>query len=152
MFTMIRPISALVLGIFALYAAQAYVPFYDPQADLGSFPLWAAGMSFVVGWSFLGGRIGRAVWVSVFAALQAVVLAAIGTAAFLAIGEIFTRGYRQQYDGVVETITGYFDIVVDWLSRGLVQEYLIILGTGGVVIGVILHVIWSFLEQRRNDR
>lgn len=152
MFTLIRPISALMLGVFALYAAQAYVPIYDPDADLGSFPLWAAGVSFVVGWTFLGARIGKALWLSVFTALQAVVLAALATAMVLAVAEVFKRGYRRQYSEVVEAATGYFEIIVDWLSRGLVRDYLILLAAGGVVIGIVLHILWIALERRRNDR
>lgn len=152
MFTLIRPVSALVLGVFALYAAQAYEPLFDPEADLGSFPIWAAGISAIVGWLFLGARIGRALWYSCFIAVQAIALAAICTASFLAVGEVFTRGYRRQYTEVVEAITGYFGIVVDWLGRGLVQDYLILLGAGGVVIGIILHILWGLMERRRNAR
>ncbi|MCB1404781.1 MAG: TrgA family protein [Rhodobacteraceae bacterium] len=152
MFTIIRPISALLLAVFALYAAQAYEPIYDPQADLGAFPLWAAGVSALVGWFFLGGRIGRALWYSVFVAVQAVVLAAIATAGFLAVGDVFERGYRRQYDEVMEAITGYFAIVVDWLGRALVQDFVILLGVGGIGIGVVLHILWRMMERRRNAR
>lgn len=152
MFTIIRPVSAVLLGLFALYAAQIYEPLYDPEADLGTFPIWAAGVSAVVGWIFLGGRIGRAMWYSVFVSVQAVVLAALATAGFLAVGEVFKRGYRQQYDEVMEAITGYFEIVVDWLSRGLVQDFLILLAAGGVVLGVALHILWHLMERRRNAR
>jgi hypothetical protein len=152
MFTIIRPISALLLAVFALYAAQAYEPIYDPQADLGAFPLWAAGVSALVGWFFLGGRIGRALWYSVFVAVQAVVLAAIATAGFLAVGDVFERGYRRQYDEVLEAITGYFAIVVDWLGRALVQDFVILLGVGGIGIGVVLHILWRMMERRRNAR
>ena len=152
MFTIIRPISALLLAVFALYAAQAYEPIYDPQADLGALPLWAAGVSALVGWFFLGGRIGRALWYSVFVAVQAVVLAAIATAGFLAVGDVFERGYRRQYDEVMEAITGYFAIVVDWLGRALVQDFVILLGVGGIGIGVVLHILWRMMERRRNAR
>lgn len=152
MFTLIWPIAALMLGVFALYAAQIYEPLFDPEADLGSMPIWAAAISAVVGWGFLGGRIGRAMWYSAFVGVQAVVLAAICTAGFLAVGEVFTRGYRRQYTEVVEAITGYFGIVVDWLSRGLVQDYLILLGVGGLAIGALLHMVWGLMERRRNAR
>lgn len=152
MFTIIRPISALLLAVFALYAAQAYALVYDPEADLGNFPIWAACMGAVVGWMFLGGRIGRALWFSAFVGVQAVVLTAISTAAVLAVGEVFVRGYRRQYTEVTEALTGYFGIIVDWLSRGLVQEFLILLGAGGIGIGVLLHIAHRLMEGRRHDR
>ncbi|WP_417598293.1 TrgA family protein [Pararhodobacter oceanensis] len=152
MFTLIRPLSAVFLAVFALIAAQAYAPIYDSEADLGRFPLYAAAVSFLIGWRFLGRQIGKALWLSVFAAWQAVVLAAVATAMFLAVGEVFRRGYRRQYGEVIEAITGYFGIVVDWLSRGLVQEFLILLAAGGTIIGVVLHILWVMLEARRHDR
>lgn len=152
MFTLIRPISAVLLAVFAYFAAQAYEPLYDPQANLGNFDLWAMGVSALVGWVFLGARIGRAWWYSAFVAVQAVVLAAIATAAVLAVGEVFKLGYRRRYPEVMDAITGYFQIITDWLGRGLVRDYLIALGVGGVVIGVVLHVLWHLMEGRRNAR
>jgi len=152
MFTIIRPIAAVLLAVFAVYAAQAYEPIYDPEADLGSFPVWAAGVSFVVGWMFLGGQVGRSLWYSAFVGIQAVILAAIATAAFLAVGVVFNRGYNMRYGEVIDAITGYFGIIVDWLTRGLVPEFLILMGVGGTVVGIILHILWSGMEKRRNAR
>jgi len=152
MFTVIRPISAVLLAVFAVYAAQAYEPIFDPEADLGSFPAWAAGVSFVVGWMFLGGQIGRSLWYSAFVGIQSVIMAAIATAAFLAVGEVFRRGYNMQYGEVINAITGYFEIIADWLMRGFVQEFMILMGVGGLVLGIILHILWTVMEKRRNDR
>ncbi len=112
MFTLIRPVAALLLAIFAAYLAAAYEPLYDPEADLGNFPLWAAGVGAVIGWVFLGGRIGRPLWFSIYVGVQAVVLTAIGTAMLLAVREVFILGYRRRYGEVMEAITGYFDIIV----------------------------------------
>lgn len=152
MFTLIRPLSAVVLAVFAYFAARAYEPLFDPQADLGNFPLWAAGVSLVVGWTFLGARIGRPAWMSVFAALQAVVLSALSVAMVLAVREVFILGYHRRYHEPMEAVTGYFQIVVNWLGKAMERDYLIMLGIGGVVIGVVLFVSWEMMEGRRNDR
>ena len=59
MFTLIRPVSAVLLAVFAYFAAVAYGPVYDPEVDLGTTYIWyAVGVSFVVGWVFLGGMLG----------------------------------------------------------------------------------------------
>lgn len=152
MFTLIRPLSAVVLAVFAYFAARAYEPLYDPQADLGAFPVWAAGISFVVGWTFLGARIRRPAWVSIFAGVQAVVLSALSVAMVLAVREVFILGYRRRYHEPMEAVSGYFDIVVGWLGKAMVRDYLVLLGTGGVAIGVLLFVSWVMMEGRRNDR
>lgn len=152
MFTVLRPIAAMILGVFAVFAAQVYEPLYYEGANLGRFPLVAAVCAAVVGWMFLGGRIGKALWLSMFLGVQAVVLSAVTTAMVLAVREVFVRGYRQQFRGVVEAAESYFGFVVDWLSRGLVTDYLILLGVGGLAIGLILHILDKVLERRRNDR
>jgi len=152
MFTLIRPIAAVLLGVFAIIAAQAYEPLFDPDARWGSFPLWAAGVSAVIGWVFLGGRIGRSIWFSAYFGVQAVVLAAIATAGFLAVGEVFSRGYQRRYTEMLEAATGYFEIVVDWLGRALVAEFLVLMIAGGLVLGAVLHVVWAMMERRRNAR
>ena len=86
MFTLIRPVSAVLLAVFAYFAAVAYGPVYDPEVDLGTTYIWyAVGVSFVVGWVFLGGMLGRALWFSIYAALQAVVLSAVATAMVLGV-------------------------------------------------------------------
>ena len=58
MFTLIRPVAGALLAIFAFFAAQAYALLYDPQANMGAFPLWTAGVGFVTGWLFVGGKSG----------------------------------------------------------------------------------------------
>ncbi|MCB1396002.1 MAG: TrgA family protein [Rhodobacter sp.] len=152
MFTLIRPLAAILLGVFTLYAAQAYEPLYDPDAYLGNFRFWAAGVGAVVGWLFLGGRIGQRLWMSMFVGVQAVAMTALGTAMVLAVREVFVLGYRRRYHEVMDAFTGYFDIIVNWLSKALVQDYLILLAAGGVAIGLVLHLLWWMLESRRNER
>lgn len=152
MFTLIRPIAGVLLAVFAFYAAQVYEPLFDPQADMGSFALWTAGVGFVTGWLFLGGSIGRSWWFSVYMGVQAVAIAAIGTAALMAVREVFILGYRRRYTEVMDALTGYFEIVGGWLGKAMVQDYLILLGVGGLAIGLALHLIFLAMERRRNDR
>lgn len=152
MFTLIRPIAALFLAVFSYYAAEAYEPLYDPDIDLGNFPWYAVRVGALVGWVFLGGQMGKPLWYSIYVTIQAVVLTAIGTAMYLAVGEVFTRGYRRVYREPFEAFTGYFEIVLDWLGRGIVPDYLLFLAGGGAVIGIVLHLIHGLMERRRNAR
>jgi hypothetical protein len=152
MFILIRPISAVFLGIFAYFAALAYEPLFAPNADLGRLPWTAARVAAFIGWVYLGGHIKRAMWYSVYSTLQAIVMTAVATAYILSIREIFILGYRRRYDEVAEAIADTFPITIDWLMRALVPDYLLFLLAGGVSIGVMLHLIWVVLERRRNDR
>lgn len=152
MFTLIRPVAALLLAIFAAYCAKVYEPLYGPEADLGSFPLWAAAVCFAVGWAFVGNGIGRSWWFSIYLGVQGVALGAVATAMLIAVREVFVLGYRRRYGEVMEAFTGYFDIVVGYLTKALVQDFLILLAAGGAVIGLLLHIVWAMMEKRRNDR
>ncbi len=153
MFTLIRPVAGVLLAIFAFYAAQAYAPLYDHSAeDMGGFALWTAGVGFVIGWLFVGGYVGRMWWYSLYMGVQGVALTAIGTAALMAVREVFVLGYRRRYAEVMDALTGYFEIIVGWLGKAMDQDFLILLGVGGLVIGLVLHLIFLAMERRRNAR
>jgi hypothetical protein len=152
MFTLIRPVAAILLAVFAFYAAKAYEPLYDPEANMGAFAVWTAAVGFFTGWIFLGGRVGKTLWFSLYMGVQAVVMAALGTAMLMAVREVFILGYRRRYPEVMDALTGYFQIIVEWLEKAMVRDYLIMLGVGGLVIGLILHIVFRGMERRRNAR
>ncbi|MCB1360865.1 MAG: TrgA family protein [Rhodobacter sp.] len=153
MFTLIQPIAAVFFAVFAAYCSKQFeLLHFGEMRDGSSLPLWSAGVAAVVGWLFVGRRIGRAIWHSVYQGVQGVVLAAIAISAVMAVGEVFYRGYHRRYDEPMEALTGYFSIVIDWLREMLVQDFLVLTLGGGVVIGLVLHVLWLLMERRRNDR
>src|SRR5690606_24893450 len=102
-------------------------PLYDPEANMGSFAVWTAMVGFVTGWMFLGGRVGRTLWFSLYMGVQSVAMAALGTAMLMAVREVFILGYRRRYPEVMDALTGYFEIIVDWMGKAMVREYLILL-------------------------
>jgi len=152
MFTLIRPFAALALGLLGWFAAEAYRPLNELIPETVTFTLWTAGLSAVVGWIYLGGQIGRALWYSIFASLQAVVLAAVVTSAVFAVRQIFVLGYRRQYREPMEAFTGYFENLADFLLVGIERDFLIMLGIGAVIIGIVLHALHWLLERRRSAR
>lgn len=152
MFTLIRPLAALALGLLGLVAAEAYRPLNDIVPETMTFTYWTAGLSALVGWVFLGGQMGRALWYSLYASLQAVVLAAIVTSGVFSVYRIFLLGYRRQYREPMEAFTGYFENLVDFLRLGLERDFLILLGIGALIIGLALHMVHWLLERRRLTR
>lgn len=152
MFTVIRPFAALALAILGWLAAEAYRPLNDQVPDTATFALWTAGLSAVVGWMYLGGQIGRALWYSIYASLQAVVIAAVVTSGVFAVRQVFLLGYRRQYREPMDAVTGYFDEFVGFLRVGLERDFLILLGGGAVVVAIALHVLFLVMERRRKTR
>lgn len=152
MLSLVQPIAAVLLGALAAYGAGLYEPLYDPEANLGTFPLWAAGCGVVVGWAFLGRRVGKTLFMSAFMGVQAIVLAALLLASLMGVQQMFELGYRRRYDNLIETFQGFFDNLSIWVSRAVDQEFLITMGASAAVLGVILHLIARLFEARRNDR
>lgn len=152
MFTLIRPLAAIALAVLGWFAAEAYRPLDPSIPESLSFTLWTSGLSAAVGWVFLGGLIGRSLWYSIFAAIQAVVLAAIVVSAAFALRAIFVQGYRRQYREPIEAFGGYFENLLGYLQAGLARDFLILLGAGAVAVGIILHILHLVLERRRMAR
>lgn len=152
MFTLLRPLAALGMALLAYLAATAYRPLDERIADAAPFEFWLAIIAAAVGWRFLGGRIGGALWHSVFVALQAVVLAAVLASALFAVQRVFVMGYARRYREPMEAFTGYFEIIGTYLMQALDRDFLLLLGLGGVVLGLVLHLLQRMLEARRLNR
>lgn len=152
MFTLIRPVSAVFLAIFAYFAALAFWPLHLPGVEPGFFPWYPVRVAAVVGWLFVGGGIGRKLWYSVYITVQGVALTVIGTAMYMAVGEVFLQGYRRRYPEVTDAIAGYFEIVMAYIAKTFDRDFLLLLLAGGVVIGLVLHGVFHLMERRRNDR
>lgn len=152
MISLVQPIAAVLLGILAAYGAGLYEPLYDPDANLGNFPLWAAGCGVFVGWRFLGRSVGQKLWLSAFMGVRAIVMTAVLLAVLMGGQQMFVLGYRRRYDNLVETFQGFFDNLYIWFAKALDQEFLITMGVSSAVLGIVLHIFARVFEARRNAR
>ena len=152
MFTLIRPVSGILLALLAAHAASVYWPMLRPDHPPGSFALWVGLIGLVIGWGFLGSRVGRQLWLSVFVAAQAVVLVALAAAAVFAVREVFILGYQRRYREPMDAVNGFFDLAQGWLRLALERDFLILLGLGALAVGVLAHLAHRLLERRRMAR
>lgn len=153
MFTLIRPISALAFAALAIFAAEGYRALDERFAYLGTqFILWTVAVSAMVGWGFVGGLLGRALWYSIFITLQGVVLAAICTSSLFALFEVFRLGYRRRYAEPVDALAGFFEVATDYLRLVLERDFAMQLTIAGILAGLFLHVTERLLERRRQAR
>ncbi len=152
MFTIIRPVCGILLALLAAQAASVYWPMLFPDRPIGSFPFWMGGIGFVIGWVFLGARVGQKLWLSVFVALQAVVLVALASVAIFGVREVFILGYARRFREPMEAVNGFFDIGLGWLRLGIERDFLILLGIGALLVGVLAHLLHWLFEQRRMAR
>ena len=152
MFTLLRPLAALGMAVLGYLAATAYRLIDDRIADAAPFEFWLAIIAAVVGWWFLGGRIGRVWWYSIYVALQAVVLAAVAASALFGVQRVFVLGYARRFREPMEALEGYFDIVGTYLLQTLERDFLMLMGAGAVVLGLALHILHRLMEARRLHR
>ncbi len=153
MFTLIRPFSALALAILAALAAPAYWPLYRPEWPMpNSFTVTLALCGVAVGWAFLGARIDRRAWMTVFVTLQAVVMTALLAVLVFGIREVFVRGYARRFREPMEAFNGFFEIAGGWLRLALERDFLMFLAVGGLVVAVVLHILFWLMERRRLRR
>ncbi|GAB4260759.1 MAG: hypothetical protein Kow0013_04600 [Pararhodobacter sp.] len=153
MFTLTRPVSALLIGGFAFLVAPHYELLYGPDFELGHFEPWVGYVGLAVGWVFVGGLIGRrALWFSIYAAAQGIVLTAVVSAGMFAVRQVFILGYRQRIREPFEAVLAIPQIAWDYLRIALQKDFLLLLGGGALILGLMLHLIHAWMERRRNAR
>jgi hypothetical protein len=153
MFTLTRLVSALFIGGFAFLVAPQYELLYGPDYELGHFEGWVGRVGLIVGWLFVGGLIGkRGLWFSIYAVAQGLVLTAVASAALFAVREVFIRGYRMRIREPFEAVLAMPQITWEYLQVALQKDFLLLLGGGALILGLLLHLIHSWMERRRNDR
>jgi hypothetical protein len=151
MFTLTRLGAAILLMLFALWLAAPYDRLYDPGRPLPAARPLLGTVGFCVGWAFLGGR-SRALWLSLYMGLQAVALTGIVAALLAAVRDIFVLGYRRRFDDAAEAVIAIPGIALDYLARAMTAEFVTTLVMGGLVLGLLVHVIDRALDRRRLNR
>jgi hypothetical protein len=151
MFTLTRVCAGILLMGFAFWIADAYDQIYDPERPLTGLHRLLATVGFMVGWAFLGNK-SRKLWLSAYLGLQAVALTGIVASLLVAVRDIFVLGYRRRFTEATDAVVAIPQIAWDYLARAMVQDLLVTLAVGGVVLGVVVHVIDRLLDRRRLAR
>ena len=151
MFTLTRVVAALLLMGFSLWIAGPYDLLYDAETELVGLNRLLGIVGFCVGWGFLG-RGSRALWLSAYFGVQAVAMVGIIAAVVAAVRDIFVLGYRRQYTDPAEAVLAIPEISINYLTASFELEFLGLLAGGGVVIGLLVHVIDKALDRRRLAR
>lgn len=152
MFTLTRLLAALMMLGFLLWIAPVYDDLYDPQRPLRGLAQLLGTVGFVTGWAFLGNRA-RALWFSAYLGVQAVALAGLGAALLAAVADVFRLGFRRRFDEPVEAVLAIPQLAWDYLWLAISnREMLLTLVVGGLVMGLVVHVVDRVLDRRRLAR
>lgn len=151
MFTLTRVVAGLLLMLFMMWIAPTYAQIYDPERPMPGLAGVLGTTGFIAGWSFLGNRTWK-LWYSLYLGVQAVALAGIFAAVPAAVRDVFSMGYRRRFDDASEAVMAIPQFAWDYLWRAFERDFLITLVAGGLVLGLVVHVIDKALDRRRLAR
>jgi ABC-type dipeptide/oligopeptide/nickel transport system permease subunit len=151
-FTLVRLSSAVLLAVFSYFAAQAYQPLYDPDMNSPAFLARMTMFGAVVGWLFLGRHAGRKLWLSAYMGVQAVALTAILGALVFGVREVFILGYRRRISEPMDAILAIPEQALNFLLIAMERDFLLLLGGGGVLLGMLVHLVARTTDRRRLHR
>ncbi len=151
MYTFTRLSAALLLAALLATLAPFYDRLYDPDHHLRWIVPYFAAVGAAVGWTFLGGRQRAVLW-SIYFALQALVLAGLGTAVLAAVRDIFVLGFRRRFREPLEAVLAIPDLVVTYLAAALDLRFLALAVAGGIAVGACTFWLDRWFERLQRGR
>lgn len=149
----ITKLAALVLfAVLAMLGVDWYVALLPEPPQNPRLGLLLGVIGAATGWMFVGGQITGAPLRGVWIGLQGALLTILSALVVVSVVGVFQGGYRRQYDGVMEALMGAFEIALVHGQRMLDPDFLLRVGAGGAVCGVMLAIIFRLAEARRLDR
>lgn len=145
-----RLVAFVLFAALGYFAAEAYAPYLIERPSLGGHATLIALITGAMGWSFLGGQVGRGWVMAAYVGVQTVVLSAVVNAAVFSLGRVWVQGARQRYGGDLQrAFESYWDYLLGFLRTTLERDVLIPVLVAAAVLGVIMQLVFVMLERRR---
>ena len=144
---MAKLVSAIIVAVLGWIGADQVGLHLPPEVQQVLFRPITAALGLVIGWRFLGKRVGGSYQTAIGFGLSTVVFLVIAGLVTFSMLEMLKRSLRKNYDGPVDAIEGMFEIAGDFALTYLPQPNVIVVGVvGGIVVGIIANFIgrrWS---------
>lgn len=127
--------AALLFAVLGWITADLVKPLLEEGTPVGLFSPVAAGFGLLVGWVFVGRRIGSGQGGSVGIGLTGSVLLVFWVVLTFSGYEMTIRSMRLSYDGPIEALQGMFEQAVEYLWMAAVPNVIGALVIGGIVAG-----------------
>jgi len=144
-----RLAAAIMFAIAAIYMGEEYKLLYDTPPSLGRLSLLLGVVGAFAGWKFVGMRIEGKLVRDILHALQGVILTLLLALLVYGTMEVFELGFKMRYKTLWDAGVGFFDLTGVHVIRMWDQDFMMVLGTVTVVIGVILSLLYRWAERRR---
>ncbi len=144
--TAAKLVAAILTAVLGYYVADVIVP-HLPEQDRDNYMReTSAFVGLLVGWRFLGWRVGGGFRAAVGLGLStALVLFVAGMVTF-AFYEMIIRALRKSYKGPFEALEGMMKIGIENLEYVQHPDVIASLVVGGIIIGLVTEIAarrWS---------
>jgi len=144
--TAAKLVGAILVGLLGYAAADLVVPHLPDEMPVGWFRELSAFLGAVVGWRFLGPRVGGSLGNALGFGLSAAAALVLSALILFSGIEMIKRSLRKSYAGPVEGLKDMVQIAIDDLVYLRPPEVLAVLIVGGMVVGLLTELVarrWS---------
>lgn len=135
--TFARLVAALLLAGLGFGVAQLVPPYFPEGMALGMVAPVAAGAGLLVGWAFLGRRLGRHSGAAVSLGLTASISQTLLTLLVFAGDKVLERALRRTYENITDAVVGLFEAGVEYGEKLAQPDIIVAILLGGVIAGAI---------------
>ena len=143
--TMAKLFSAIMMAVLGWIGADtvgAHLPEEVQQAMLRPI---TAFLGLIIGWRFLGRRVGRNWRTAIGFGLSSVVFLVVAGVFTFSVLEMLKRALRKTYEGPVDAIEGVFEIAADFGRDYLPHADVV---TTGIIGGIVVGIVAEFIARR----
>lgn len=139
--TAAKTIAAIYFAGLAYFVSGLIYPLY-PEGLVGpKFGLWNAGLGVILGWVFMGRRVGQG-WVTALGVGFTTSAAILLWGTFLhSFAQMIRRSLQKVYDGPVEALVDVFRFMIENAAVIGVPAVLAPLAIGGLIGGILVELV-----------
>ncbi|MCG6902517.1 MAG: TrgA family protein [Rhodobacter sp.] len=145
--TMPKLIAAVLVAVLGYFAADVVAAHLPPETRHGMLRPMSVFFGLLIGWRFLGRRVGGGVRSGIGLGLSASVILLLVSMTFWAGTEMVHRALRKTYGGnPFEALQDMVQIALDFKEHLAYPDVVIVLVVGGIVVGALVEAAgrrWS---------
>ncbi|MEX0303022.1 MAG: TrgA family protein, partial [Leisingera sp.] len=128
-----RLTAAITLALVAFFVSFQVMPQMPEGTDFGYFVHVNVALGLLVGWIFMGRRVGRGLVPAINNGLTGMAVMVLWALFIQGAWEMFRLAMRHRYDGPFEALSAIFVIALDYFLVIAVPTVLVPLVIGGVL-------------------
>ena len=144
--TAAKLVAAIVLGLLGYGVAHLVAAYLPPEVLAGKLRPVSAALGALIGWRFLGRRVGGGMQTAYGLGLSAAVALLLAALFVFSFAEMIRRSLRKSYSGPFEGLQDVIQIALDNTAYLAHPDVIGALVLGGVTVGILAELTsrrWS---------